>query len=127
MVGAIVIPVYAGNNTDTSWDWHMPGYSFERYTQPREKWDASPIYFKVETARLYGGSVQIKVVFDNGSEPDYTDVKFVTKPDVYCLSSSTFEEQGYGTRVKVRGDRQTFTEMWLSGVWSPDSQSCPWQ
>lgn len=126
MVGAIVIPVYAGNNTDTSWDWHMPGYSFERYTPAREKWDASPVYFKVDQAQVYGGSVLIRVFFEDGSAPSYQQSKYVKVPGVYCLSSYAYEDQGYGTRVKVRGDRQGAYEMRLSGVWSPDSQSCPW-
>lgn len=119
------LPVWAGNTSDTSWDWHMPGYSLARYTSPREKLDTSSVYFKAETARVYGGYVNVRTVYDDGSHPRFQEVRKIDRPMEVCLSSYAYEDQGKGTRVMVRGDRIGAYEMWLSGVWSPDSVGCP--
>lgn len=117
---------HAANTTDTYWAWDFPWYSFERYTEAREKNDASPIYFSVESARLDGGEIEIKVVFDNYAAPSYQQVRYVKKPGRYCLSSNAYEDRGKGVRVRVRGDRQGMYNIKASGVWSPDSWSCAW-
>lgn len=119
------LPVFAGNTQDTSWNWHMPGYSLERYTPIREKTDTSSAYFKAETVRVYGGVVKAKTVYDDGSNPRFQEVRTIDHPMEVCLASYAYEGHGPGTRIKIRGDRIGQYEMWLSGVWSPDSVGCP--
>lgn len=119
----------AANTSDTSWGWNIGSLSGPRYTVPREKTNATPIYFYVEYINLNNardGYLRLEVVHESGRtlRNGSYHARNATKPGKYCLSSNAFEDYGYGVKVKVRGDRYKTSGIDASGFWSPDSKSC---
>ena len=119
---------FAANTSDTSWQWEIPWWTLERYTELRRKKDNSPIYFDIEEfySRDRGGTLELKVVGSDGRMFSYGDefIVHATSARTYCISSNAYEDKGYDVAVKVRGDRQKSSQIDAKGVWSPDSWSC---
>lgn len=36
------------------------------------------------------------------------------------------EDRGYGTKIRLRADRQGVGSVYANGWWSPDSTTCGW-
>mgnify|MGYP006964238281 CR=1 FL=1 len=117
---------YAGNTNDTSFNFNFSDLSFERYTDAREKYDKSPAYIYIKNMSI-NRTVAVRVVFEDHSSTSLKKIYYISNPRTKeCISSNAYEDRGYGTKIRLRLDRQGVGSMYANGWWSPDSTTCGW-
>ena len=117
---------YAGNTNDTKFNFNFSSLSFERYTSAREKYDKSPAYMYVKDMSE-NRTFTVRVVFDDYSSTSYNKIYYISNAKTRnCISSNAVEDRGYGTKIRLRADRQGVGSMYANGWWSPDSTTCGW-
>lgn len=117
---------YAGNTNDTNFNFDFSSLSFERYTSAREKYDKSPAYMYVKDMSV-NRTFAVKVVFADRSSTSLDKTYYISNAKTRnCISSNAVEDRGYGTKIRLRADRQGVGSMYANGWWSPDSTTCGW-
>ena len=69
----------------------------------------------------------VRVVFEDYSSTSYNKIYYIRDAKTRnCISSNAVEDRGYGTKIRLRVDRQGVGSMYANGWWSPDSTTCGW-
>ena len=117
---------YAGNTNDTNYNFNFSDFSFARYTGSREKYNKSPAYMYVKNMSA-NRTFAVRVVFADNSPTSYNKIYYISNARKRkCISSNAVEDRGYGTKIRLRADRQGVGSMYANGWWSPDSTTCGW-
>lgn len=117
---------YAGNTDDTDFNFDFSNLSFARYTNAREKYDKSPAYMYVKNMSV-NRTFAVRVVFEDCSSTSLNKTYYISSANTRnCISSNAVEDKGYGTKIRLRADRQGPGSMYANGWWSPDSTTCGW-
>lgn len=112
---------YAANTSDTSFEFLFGNTSFTQYTASRRKDDTSPAYMYVQNHT--GDIAKVAAVKGNYGESSYTPIIYIPRTGTYCISSNVYEDGARALRLRVQ-KYNTFSAMYLKGLWSPDSWSC---
>lgn len=125
---AILIPLYSSaenSHKDKYFKFEFGRFYFTQSTDPRKKYDTSPIYCNVKSIWTTGQSLKLAAIRGDYTESTYTPITYVTKPGVYYLKSNIIEDarsRGTASTARVRCQKySTLDKATISGFWSPDS------
>lgn len=135
LVGGLAITgfattAYAGNISDTSYQFYISTSGSVAHTTARPKYDATSAYMKFGWIQDGAGAYRVKVVDSNGY--DFTKFWWSQYFNDYTptgtqawISNYAYEDRGYGVNVKLKAEGQggaVSGGIWSTGgVWSPDS------
>lgn len=120
------LTAFAGSHDNYGFSFTMGATNFTQYTTSRVKNETTPIYCRVDEAKLNTKSVKLAAVRGDYKESKYTPVTYVYRPGTYYLSSYIREDFNSGrssiSTARIRCQKyETFGFADISGVWSPDS------
>ncbi|WP_044567499.1 hypothetical protein [Anaerococcus provencensis] len=125
---AILIPLYSSaenSHEDKYFKFEFGRFYFTQSTDPRKKYDTSPIYCNVKSIWTTGNGFKLAAVRGNHSPSTFTPITYVTGPGVYYLKSNIKEDarsRGTVSTASIRCQKYgSFDKGTVSGVWSPDS------
>lgn len=127
LVGTIFLTsgsiIFAGNNTDTKFDFYFTTPNNVRTTEARPKHDTTSSYVKINSGKNLNLGVSMKMVGEKWNGSHYEDVGSSTKtfyrPGSAKIPQNTYEWGKRGTRLQ--GIRVNPGYMTVFGLWSPDS------
>lgn len=127
LVGTIFLTsgsiIFAGNNTDTKFDFYFTTPNNVRTTEARPKHDTTSSYVKINSGKNLNLGVSMKMVGEKWNGSHYEDVGSSTKtfyrPGSAKIPQNTYE---WGKRdTRLQGIRVNPGYMTVFGLWSPDS------
>jgi len=127
LVGTIFLTsgsiIFAGNNTDTKFDFYFTTPNNVRTTEARSKHDTTSSYVKINSGKNLNLGVSMKMVGGKWNGSHYEDVGSSTKtfyrPGSAKIPQYTKEWGKSSTRLQ--GTRVNPGYMTVFGLWSPDS------